>query len=69
MTKEEWQDPDSGYLNCIGVGDSYVKRQLERILGKSCLKVKDVYYDTARGVEVIFNNPRFTPKETFMKEE
>lgn len=21
---EEWQDPDSGYLNCIGVGDTYV---------------------------------------------
>lgn len=35
MTKknEEWQDPDSGYLNCIGVGDSYVRKQMERILG------------------------------------
>ena len=21
MAKEEWQDPDSGYLNCIGMGD------------------------------------------------
>lgn len=31
--KEEWQDPDSGYLNCIGVGDTYVRRQMERILG------------------------------------
>lgn len=29
---EEWQDPDSGYLNCIGVGDTYVRRQMERIL-------------------------------------
>jgi hypothetical protein len=32
-TMEEWQDPDSGYLNCIGVGDTYVRRQMERILG------------------------------------
>lgn len=31
--KEEWQEPDSGYLNCIGVGDTYVRRQMERILG------------------------------------
>jgi hypothetical protein len=30
--REEWQDPDSGYLNCIGVGDTYVRRQMERIL-------------------------------------
>ena len=33
MAKEEWQDHDSGYLNCIGVGDTYVRRQMERILG------------------------------------
>ena len=32
---EEWQDPDSGYLNCIGVGDSYVRKQLERIANNS----------------------------------
>ena len=30
--KEEWQSTDSGYLNCIGVGDTYVKRQIERIM-------------------------------------
>jgi hypothetical protein len=30
--KEEWQSTDSGYLNCIGVGDTYVRRQMERIL-------------------------------------
>lgn len=30
--KEEWQNPDSGYLNCIGVGDTYVRKQMERIL-------------------------------------
>ena len=29
---EEWQSPDSGYLNCIGVGDTYVRKQMERIL-------------------------------------
>ena len=33
ITMEEWQDPDSGYLNCIGVGDTYVRKQMERILG------------------------------------
>jgi hypothetical protein len=30
--KEEWQSMDSGYLNCIGVGDTYVRKQMERIL-------------------------------------
>lgn len=30
--KEEWQSTDSGYLNCIGVGDTYVRKQMERIL-------------------------------------
>lgn len=30
--REEWQSPDSGYLNCIGVGDTYVRKQMERIL-------------------------------------
>lgn len=34
---EEWQDPDSGYLNCIGVGDSYVRRQMERIANNSVI--------------------------------
>ena len=24
---EEWQSNDSGYLNCIGVGDAYVRRK------------------------------------------
>lgn len=28
---EEWQNHDSEYLNCIGVGDSYIIRQIERI--------------------------------------
>ena len=31
-TKEEWQSNDSGYLNCIGVGDTYVRKQIERIM-------------------------------------
>ena len=30
--KEEWQSTDSGYLNCIGVGDTYIKKQIERIM-------------------------------------
>ena len=35
---DEWQDPDSGYLNCIGVGDTYVKKQMERIFNRNILK-------------------------------
>ena len=35
---EEWQDPDSGYLNCIGVGDTYVRKQMERIFNQNILK-------------------------------
>ena len=38
MAKEEWQDPDSGYLNCIGVGDTYVRKQMERIFNQNILK-------------------------------
>ena len=34
-TKEEWQSTDSGYLNCIGVGDTYVRRQMERIMSNN----------------------------------
>ena len=34
---EEWQDPDSGYLNCIGLGDSYVRKQMERIANNSII--------------------------------
>lgn len=37
MAKEEWQNPDSGYLNCIGVGDTYVKKQMERIMYQNIL--------------------------------
>ena len=37
MAKEEWQDPDSGYLNCIGLGDTYVKKQMQRILNNNLL--------------------------------
>ena len=35
--KEEWQNADSGYMNCIGMGDSYVRMQMERILNNSLM--------------------------------
>ena len=37
MTKkqEEWQSTDSGYLNCIGIGDTYVRKQIERIMSNN----------------------------------
>ena len=36
--KEEWQNPDSGYLNCIGVGDTYIKKQIERIMNSNYME-------------------------------
>lgn len=38
MKKEEWQSTDSGYLNCIGVGDTYVKKQIERIMNSDYME-------------------------------
>ena len=35
---EEWQNPNSGYLNSIGVGDTYVRKQMERIFNQNILK-------------------------------
>ena len=35
---EEWQSTDSGYLNCIGVGDTYVRRQIERIMNSDYME-------------------------------
>ena len=42
---EEWQSTDSGYLNCIGVGDTYVKKQLARILNKNVINAESIMYD------------------------
>lgn len=36
--KEEWQSTDSGYLNCIGVGDTYIKKQIERIMNSNYME-------------------------------
>ena len=38
MAKEEWQSTDSGYLNCIGVGDTYIKKQIERIMNSDYME-------------------------------
>ena len=35
---EEWQSTDSGYLNCIGVGDTYVRKQIERIMNSDYME-------------------------------
>lgn len=60
---EEWQDPDSGYLNCIGVGDSYVKRQMARILNGNYIKTQDVsYYPYEGGVDIWVEKMDFSPK-------
>ncbi len=42
--EEEWQSTDSGYLNCIGVGDTYVRKQMERILSNNYLKAQQIYW-------------------------
>ena len=53
MAKEEWQDPDSGYLNCIGVGDTYVRKQMERILssGKFDAPIITTRYTCSFGID------------------
>ena len=50
--KEEWQNTDSGYLNCIGMGDSYVRKQMERILNNSLMYCNATFW----GSVVCFGN-------------
>ena len=33
-----YQNPDSGYLNSIGRGDTYLRKQMERILNNNIMK-------------------------------
>jgi len=61
---EERQDPDSGYLNCIGVGDTYVKKQIARILNQNILKSDYItYYPHGDSIDVWTNNAEFKKKE------
>lgn len=61
--KEEWQDPDSGYLNCIGVGDTYVKKQIARILSQNKLTADCVMWFThENGVEARAENVELNKK-------
>lgn len=65
---EEWQNPDSGYLNCIGVGDTYVKKQIARILNKNVINDESIMYDQHYekpniGIDVWANNLRFESKD------
>ena len=65
---EEWQSTDSGYLNCIGVGDTYVKRQIERILNENVINAKAImwnpnYKTPQRGLDVWANDLRFESKD------
>ena len=62
--KEEWQDPDSGYLNCIGVGDTYVKKQIARILSQNKFTADYISWFTHKNViEAYTNNVEFKKKE------
>ena len=62
--KEEWQDPDSGYLNCIGVGDTYVKKQIARILNQNKLTADYVsWFPHEDGIEVYTDNVELTLKQ------
>ena len=64
MAKEEWQDPDSGYLNCIGMGDTYVKKQIARILSQNKLTADYVsWFAHNNGVEAYTDNVEFKKKE------
>ena len=63
---EEWQSTDSGYLNCIGVGDTYVRKQIERILNGNYLKARQVYWwPTDNNDSFCINaiNPQFVEKD------
>lgn len=61
---EEWQDHDSGYLNCIGVGDTYVKKQIARILNQNTLKSAYMcYFPFGDTVEVWIDKAEFEKKE------
>ena len=58
--KEEWQSTDSGYLNCIGVGDTYVKKQIARILNQNELTANNVCCFTDEvGVSASISNFEF----------
>ena len=62
--KEEWQDPDSGYLNCIGVGDTYVKKQIARILSQNKLTADYVsLIPLNNGIEIYTDHVEFNKKE------
>jgi len=65
--KEEWQSTDSGYLNCIGVGDTYVKRQMERILNSNTLNAQEViwwYGKHFSEINVNANKVKFVPRDS-----
>ena len=62
--KEEWQNPDSGYLNCIGVVDTYVKKQIARILNQNILTADYVCWFThENGIEANTDNVEFKKKK------
>ena len=62
--KEEWQDPDSGYLNCIGVGDTYVKKQIARILNTNNISAQSIMYDPHNnGIDIWANDLKFKNKK------
>ena len=61
---EEWQDPDSGYLNCIGVGDTYVKKHMARILNQNIFTADYVsYYPHENNIDVWTDNAEFKKKK------
>ena len=64
MAKEEWQDPDSWYLNCIGVGDTYVKKQIARILSQNKLTADYVsLIPLNNGIEIYTGHVEFKKKK------
>lgn len=64
MAKEKLQNPDSGYLNCIGVGDSYVKKQMARILNQNIITADFIsYFPHINSIDVYTDNLEFKNKE------
>lgn len=45
MNKEEWQSTDSNYLNCIGLGGTYIKKMIAHILNDNIINAKSIMWD------------------------
>ena len=61
---EAYQETDSGYLNSIGLGNTYIKKQIERFLNQNIMTADHVMYDPhINSIDVWTDNVKFKKKE------